>query len=66
MVPVPVTLLPVTSIVSTVELSDVFLRVIFPVSTSTFSSKFKTIFESRATSVALSEGLDELKIGFED
>ena len=34
--PEPVTLLPVTSIVSIVELSDVFLIVIFPVSTSIF------------------------------
>ena len=36
----------------------------FPVSTSTFSLKFKTIFASSATSVALSEGLDELNDGF--
>ena len=61
--PVPVTLELVTSIVSNVELSDVFLIVMFPVSTSTFSLKFKIIFASSATSVALSDGLDELNDG---
>ena len=58
--PDPVTLLPVTSIVSTVESSDVFLIVIFPVSASTLSLKFRTMFESTATPVALLEGVEEL------
>ena len=35
----------------------------FPLITSTFSLKFKTICASRATSVALSDGLDELNDG---
>ena len=61
--PDPVTLLPVTSIVSTVESSDVFLIVIFPVSASTLSLKFRTMFESTATPVALSEGVEELNVG---
>ena len=61
--PDPVTLLPVTSIVSTVESSDVFLIVIFPVSASTLSLKFRTIFASIATAVALSAGDDELRVG---
>ena len=60
--PDPVTLLPVTSIVSTVESSDVFLIVIFPVSASTLSLKFRTMFESTATPVALSEGLKSLML----
>ena len=59
--PDPVTLPPVTSIVSTVESSDVFLIVIFPVSASTLSAKFKTMFASIATPVALSEGVVEFK-----
>ena len=62
-VPEPVTWPLVTSIVSTVELSDVFFIVIFPVSASTISSKFKTIFASSATPVALSAGTDEVKVG---
>ena len=41
----------------------VFLIVIFPVSTSTFSLKFRTIFASLKTSVALSAGVDEFKVG---
>ena len=56
-------MLPVTSIVSIVELSEVFLIVIFPVSASTLSSKFKTIFASLDTLVALSAGVDELRVG---
>ena len=61
--PEPVTLLPVTSIVSIVELSDVFLIVIFPVSTSTFSLKLRTMFAFTPTAVALSAGVDELRVG---
>ena len=59
----PVTFELVTSIVSKVLLSEVFLIVIFPVSTSTISLKFKIIFESLATSVAVLAGTDELKVG---
>ena len=61
--PDPDTFAPVTSIVSTVLSSDVFLIVIFPVSASTFSLKFRTIFESTATLVASSEGVEELNVG---
>ena len=43
--------------------SDVFLIVIFPVSTSTFSLKFRTIFASIATLVALSAGLADDNVG---
>ena len=56
-------MLPVTLKLSTVESSDVFLIVIFPVSASTFSAKFKTMFASIATPVALSEGVEELRKG---
>ena len=59
----PVTWLLVTSIVSKVESSVVFLIVIFPVSTSTISLKFRTIFAFTATLVALSAGVDEFKVG---
>ena len=52
-----------TPIVSKVLLSDFFLMVMFPVSTSTISLKFKTIFASLDTLVALSAGVDELKVG---
>ena len=62
-VPVPVTFELVTSIVSKALLSDVFLIVIYPVSTSTISLKFKIIFASLDTLVALSAGVDELKVG---
>ena len=62
-VPEPVTWPPVTSIVSTVELSDVFFIVIFPLSASTLSLKLRTIVESTATLVALSAGTDELSVG---
>ena len=34
-----------------------------PLSASTLSLKFRTIFASLATSVALSAGVDELKVG---
>ena len=37
--------------------------VILPLSTSTLSLKFKTIFASLATSVALSAGDDDDKVG---
>ena len=56
-------MLPVTSIVSTVESSDVFLIVIFPLSTLTFSLKLRTIFALSATPVASSAGTDELNVG---
>ena len=49
--------------VSNIELSDVFFMVIFPLSTSTFSLKLRTIVESTATPVALSAGTDELNVG---
>ena len=49
--------------VSTVELSEVFLIVIFPLSASTLSLKLRTIVESSATLVALSAGTDELSVG---
>ena len=62
-VPVPVTKPPVTSIVSTVLSSDVFLMVILPVSTSTASSKVKTMFEPTVTPVASSVGVDDDKLG---
>ena len=42
--PLPLTLAPVTSIVSIVLSSDVFFIVIFPLSASTASLKVKTIF----------------------
>jgi hypothetical protein len=38
--------------------------VILPLSTSTLSLKFKTIFASLATFVALSAGVDDDKVGF--
>ena len=37
--------------------------VMFPVSASTFSLKLRTIVVSRAISVALSAGTDELSVG---
>ena len=61
--PDPVTWVLVTSIVSTVLSSLVFLIVIFPLSTSTASLKFKTIFVSTATSVSRWAGEDEDKLG---
>ena len=50
-----------TSMVSIVESSDVFLIRIFPVSTSTTSEKLRTILLSTPTSVSLLAG-DELVI----
>ena len=61
--PEPETWPLVTSIVSTVELSDVFFIVMLPVSASTFSLKLRTIVESSATLVALSAGTDEFNVG---
>ena len=61
--PEPETWPLVTSIVSTVESSDVFFIVIFPLSASTFELKLRTIVESSATLVALSAGVDELSVG---
>ena len=62
-VPVPVTWPLVTSIVSIVISSEVFLTVMFPVWTVTLSLKFKIILASLATSVALSAGDDDDKVG---
>ena len=55
--PDPETCPLVTSIVSTVELSEVFLIVIFPLSASTLSLKFSTIFASLATPESLLAGV---------
>ena len=63
-VPDPDTWPPLTSIASTVESSEVFLIVISPLSASTFSLKFSTMFVSTATSVALSAGLEDDNVGF--
>ena len=52
-----------TSIVSIVELSDVFLMIIFPVSTSTGSEKLSSILLLTATPVELSAGDELLKVG---
>ena len=63
MVPVPVTLVvSATLMVSKIVLSA-FLIVILPLWAVTFSLKFKTIFASSATLVALLAGTDVLKIG---
>ena len=61
--PLPLTLAPVTSIVSMVLSSDVFLIVILPLSASTSSLKFKTIFALTATLVALSAGVEDERVG---
>ena len=63
LVPVPVTLFPVTSIVSKVLSSLVFLIVIFPLSTSTASLKVNVIFAVANTPVALSDGTEEDRVG---
>ena len=47
-----------TSMDSTVELSDDFLIRMFPLSTSTASEKVRTMLLSMATSVALSAGVE--------
>ena len=44
--------------------SEVFLTVISPLSTSTFSLKFKIRSAFKSTLVSLSAGLEELKDGF--
>ena len=62
-VPVPATNVLVTSILSTVELSEDFLIVILPLSTSTASLKVSTILASTATPVALSDGVEEERVG---
>ena len=49
--------------VSMVELSDDFLIVIFPDSLSTASEKLRTILLSTAIAVALSAGVELLKVG---
>ena len=49
--------------VSMVELSDDFLMVILPLSTSTTSEKLRTILLSTAIAVALSAGVELLKVG---
>ena len=59
----PVTFELVTSIVSKVLSSEVFLIVIFPVSTSTISLKLRMMFAPSKTPVASSAGVDELKVG---
>ena len=61
--PVPVTFELPTGIDSNVESSLVFLIRILPVSTSTFSLKFRTIFAFSPTPVALSLGVEEDKVG---
>ena len=63
LVPLPVTKPLVTSILSTVELSEDFLIVILPLSTSTASLKVSTILASTATPVALSDGVEEERVG---
>ena len=59
----PVILELVTAMASMVELSEVFLMVMLPLSRSTASLKFKTILASTATAVALSAGFDEDSVG---
>ena len=62
-VPVPVTLLEVTLIVSRTESSDDFLMVILPVSTSTALEKVSTMLAFTATSESPSEGDDDDSVG---
>ena len=65
LVPVPVTWLLVTSIVSKIESLDDFLIVILPFSTSTASEKFRIILSSpKIYSVASSTGNELVKEGF--
>ena len=61
--PVPDTFMPVTSIVSTVVLSDDFLIVILPLSTSTASEKVSTRLASASIPVAPSDGDEEDNVG---
>ncbi|GIQ99491.1 MAG: hypothetical protein CM15mP7_0180 [Pelagibacteraceae bacterium] len=44
--------------------SELLLIIIFPLSTSTFSSKFNIILDATSTLAALSAGVEELKVGF--
>ena len=63
-VPDPLTFVAsVTAIVSIIELSLVFLIIIFPLSTSTISEKVSTIFAVVETPVALSDGVLEESLG---
>ena len=43
--------------------SDVFLIVIFPLSASTLSLKFKTMLASSSTSFASSAGVEDERVG---
>jgi hypothetical protein len=63
LVPVPVTKPLVTSMEAMVELSDVFLMTMLPDSTSTASLKVSTMLLSIATLLALSAGLELLRVG---
>ena len=62
-VPVPLTFELPTAMVSMVELSEVFLIVILPLSTSTTSLKVRTILALTPTPVALSAGAEDDKAG---
>ena len=61
--PFPLTWLLVTSIVSTVLLSEVFFIVILPLSVSTVSLKVRTMLASSSTSVASSAGVEDESVG---
>lgn len=63
LVPSHATCSDVISIVSTVELSDLFLRMIFPVPMETFSEKVIIMFVSTRTSVELSAGESDSMVG---
>ena len=52
-----------TSIVSIDTSLEAILMVILPLPTTTFSLKFKTMVPSFITFVALSAGVDELRVG---
>ena len=52
-----------TSIVSIDTSLEAILIVILPLPTTTFSLKFKTMVPSFITFVALSAGVDELRVG---
>ena len=59
----PVTCPPDISICSTVLSSEDFFIVMFPLATVTVSLKFNTILELMAISVALSAGVEEVRVG---
>ena len=61
--PFPVTLEPVTSIVSIVVLSDALFIKILPVPTLTLSEKFKITFSPGMKSIALFTGDVLFKVG---